>query len=870
MVERSTMSTRSLNLSRIPWRAAGVAGLLLLIALGWWDGIRQAAALDHEMRTSLFQHTADITRLINPNLARKLAFTSHDVDTPAFNIIRGELMQGKMAIPEAKRVYTVASRENRIIFGPDTIATNDLQYSPPGDAYTNPPPELSAALNGTRTITASLYTSERSTFISAFMPVLDSRSGSVIMVVGVDIKASDWQTQINAARFSPLLRALLLAALIVVVAALIRWRNRRRRDESVKFKMWIIAPAAAVLLAGGVLFIAKEVWEVKRGYQANMNLLAEQLIVSWNHKLASQTAFMKEQLNYIKRNPDIQKAWMDRNIASLTTLASPAFEDMKRESGITHFNFIEPDRTCLLRMQKPTQPSAVIDRPSLLAAERTGEDCWGIDLGRLGSLSFRFVTPWKQNGTIIGYLELGTESQRLVNDFTDDINLNTAIAVRKRHSTREQFEDGRRDAGFTGQWDDYHNFAVLAASMPNLPDEVIRRLEAGHDRTIKVDVFNAKMGKTRFACGSIHVIDFSGRDVGDIIIMRDISTDIRALWSQLFLAIGMVIAACIGILALIWSVASVAERHLGIIFTRTQENEQRYRILFDSSMDALMTLEPPDWHFTSGNPATLRMFRAANIPEFTSREPWTLSPEKQPDGRDSGDKAKEIIETALRVGSHFFSWTHRRLNGEVFPATILLTRLERNSHTFLQATVRDVSVEESMLNDLRQSEVKYRSLVETTDTGFLILDGQGKVLDANQEYIRLSGHRELKDILGRSVIEWTAEGSKQRNAEAVAECASKGSIRNFITEYIDRSGQVTPVEINATVSVEGESARIVSLCRDITQYIRTEEDLKQRAAELERFNTLMIGREIRMAEMKKEINALLKAAGRKEKYVPVE
>src|SRR5208337_5436017 len=44
---------------------------------------------------------------------------------------------------------------------------------------------------------------------------------------------------------------------------------------------------------------------------------------------------------------------------------------------------------------------------------------------------------------------------------------------------------------------------------------------------------------------------------------------------------------------------------------------------------------------------------------------------------------------------------------------------------------------------LRESEEKYRGLIETTNTGYVIVDNEGKVLDANPEYVRLTGHNEL-------------------------------------------------------------------------------------------------------------------------------
>ena len=115
--------------------------------------------------------------------------------------------------------------------------------------------------------------------------------------------------------------------------------------------------------------------------------------------------------------------------------------------------------------------------------------------------------------------------------------------------------------------------------------------------------------------------------------------------------------------------------------------------LFESSSDAVMTLAPPSWKFTSCNPATLRMFNVKGEAEFVSLGPWQVSPEVQPDGRPSAEKAKEMIETAMREGSHFFEWTHKRLGGEDFPATVLLTRMELAGQEQLQGTVRDVSSE---------------------------------------------------------------------------------------------------------------------------------------------------------------------------------
>ena len=130
--------------------------------------------------------------------------------------------------------------------------------------------------------------------------------------------------------------------------------------------------------------------------------------------------------------------------------------------------------------------------------------------------------------------------------------------------------------------------------------------------------------------------------------------------------------------------------------------DDKYRALFMASRDAVMTLEPPSWRFTSGNPATLKMFKAKDEAEFLSYEPWKLSPKIQADGRPSDEKAKEMIEKAMKEGVNFFEWTHKRVDGEEFFAEVLLSKVEQAGKTFLYASVRDITERKKVHDSLEQ------------------------------------------------------------------------------------------------------------------------------------------------------------------------
>jgi two-component system cell cycle sensor histidine kinase/response regulator CckA len=123
-------------------------------------------------------------------------------------------------------------------------------------------------------------------------------------------------------------------------------------------------------------------------------------------------------------------------------------------------------------------------------------------------------------------------------------------------------------------------------------------------------------------------------------------------------------------------------------------------------------------------------------------------------------------------------------------------------------------------------EEKYRTLVEITGTGFVILDSQGHVLDANEEYLRLSGHSGLPEILGRRVTEWTAPWDRQRGAQGLAKCIDEGLVRNLEIDHITPAGVVNHLEINANAVDGTNGPYIMGICRDISARKKSQKDLE--------------------------------------------
>ncbi len=143
------------------------------------------------------------------------------------------------------------------------------------------------------------------------------------------------------------------------------------------------------------------------------------------------------------------------------------------------------------------------------------------------------------------------------------------------------------------------------------------------------------------------------------------------------------------------------------------ESEEKYKTIYDSSIDAIMILTPEEG-FLGGNSAAIKMFGCKGDEEFTSKTPADLSPVYQPDGTLSSVKAQQNMTIAMKKGSHFFEWKHKRIDGREFFATILLTRIELQGKKILQATVRDITerkkAEDQIKQSLQEKEVLLREI----------------------------------------------------------------------------------------------------------------------------------------------------------------
>jgi PAS domain S-box-containing protein len=267
-----------------------------------------------------------------------------------------------------------------------------------------------------------------------------------------------------------------------------------------------------------------------------------------------------------------------------------------------------------------------------------------------------------------------------------------------------------------------------------------------------------------------------------------------------------------------------------------RESEERFRSLIQSSSDIVMIIDERG-QVTYESPSMERIL-GYRPGYFIGKSPLSaVHPQDLDRVRQDLDDVFRSINTGIPT-----DFRCRKADGSwIYLEAVGSNQFGNPGVGGIVINVRDITQRKAVEKALRESEAQYRALIETTNTGFVIIDPEGRVLDANEEYVRLTGYRDLEGISGRGVIEWTADHEKVKNAEAVRECLREGKIRNLEIDYVDSEGKVTPIEINATVVEKEGSLRVLTLCRDITERKQVEQErqgLEERLRRAEKMESL--------------------------------
>jgi len=316
---------------------------------------------------------------------------------------------------------------------------------------------------------------------------------------------------------------------------------------SIKLKL-----AVAVVACLGMVALVNA-WMAWSNYHEDMRYEAERSVRFAAKAFADmeqrEAEKLSSTLDAILLNPVFAALMAQRDRAGLLEATGPVLRDLKHQHGIGLWTFIEPEpaRTCFLRVHRPELFGDQVRLMALDAAIRTGVAASGIELDRT-ALAFRVVRPVVLQGRVLGYLEMGEGIEgflaRLKGETGDDFALVMHKGVLEEKAWAAARGPGRNN------WSDDPEVVTVEATSPDVlvPGAIgdVRQIPEGGRFIERVAV-----GNRRLVRGVVPVHDASGRTIGGLFVVHDVSAlreRLRGEQLRVIVLIGLLALAVFGVL----------------------------------------------------------------------------------------------------------------------------------------------------------------------------------------------------------------------------------------------------------------------------------------------------------------------------------
>jgi PAS domain S-box-containing protein len=227
-----------------------------------------------------------------------------------------------------------------------------------------------------------------------------------------------------------------------------------------------------------------------------------------------------------------------------------------------------------------------------------------------------------------------------------------------------------------------------------------------------------------------------------------------------------------------------------------------------------------------------------------------------------------LLAAAYAHGTAEGTFERVRKDGSRFTASAVVTRRDDSlGHPIgFLLMGEDISEKKLAEDQLRSASEYARSLIEASRDPLVTINAEGKITDVNEATSRVTGVAR-GNLVGTDFSDYFTQPDLAR--EGYLRVFAQGFVTDYPLTIRHTGGDLTEVLYNASVyrDTAGRVLGVFAAARDVTDWKRAESEVtKQRAreldrlAELERFQQLTVGRELRMIELKNEIEHLRAAA----------
>jgi len=247
-----------------------------------------------------------------------------------------------------------------------------------------------------------------------------------------------------------------------------------------------------------------------------------------------------------------------------------------------------------------------------------------------------------------------------------------------------------------------------------------------------------------------------------------------------------------------------------------------YRKIFHNSDEPTLLLK--NRVFTDCNRAAVTLLGYGSKEEFLNSPPSTLSPPRQPDGKPSEEKSQEMMDLAVKKGSHRFEWVHLDVSGNAINIEVLLTALSTETENEVIYTVwHDNSYRKSSENQLLLAENVFQNTIE----GIAIADKNGIIEKINPAFTDITGYS-AAEVVGKNPRVLKSDRHDTQFYSEMWQSLKKNSQWKGEIWNRRKDGSAYPewLSISSMRDENGKVKSYISLFHDISDRKKSEEKLE--------------------------------------------
>src|SRR5438477_578462 len=223
---------------------------------------------------------------------------------------------------------------------------------------------------------------------------------------------------------------------------------------------------------------------------------------------------------------------------------------------------------------------------------------------------------------------------------------------------------------------------------------------------------------------------------------------------------------------------------------------------------------------------------------------------------------REVVERGVTRNARL---NPRSASGEGIPTTLNASALRDPEGKVIGAIgiLRD-------MRELDKARAYAESLIKNAPDPVFVSDLEGKILQANDAVFALLGFR-ADELIEQSLSRIISPAETHAFLAALHEVVERGVTRNAHLNPRSASGEVIPTTLNASAlrDPDGEVIGAIGILRDMREYEhvvrdleKSKSELQEKILDLEKFEEVVVGRELKMIALEKELESLRKELGR--------